>query len=222
MKTHTLKAEKRQVTGRKVKHLRASGVVPATVYGRDVASISVSVQRDQVLPLYREVGETGVVSLEVTSESSPRPVMFHTVQSHPVTKEVMHIEFRQVNLKQKISASVPLIVEGVSPAVEEKTGLVLTLVSTVDVEALPTDIPDHLAVDVSRLAAVGEEVTAGDLILPKDVTLLTEPSISLVRIAPLIQKEEPTEVPATEEAQTEAPEETQQSETGATEEESSE
>ena len=171
MKKYTLAATKRELVGRKVKNLRAKGEIPATVYGKDVKSTSIAVSKDAFMKVYAQAGETGLVELSVAGDV--RPVLIHTVQKDAVKGELLHVEFYQVNLKQKVKTNVPLEFTGDAPAVVGKVGVLLTLIDEVEVEALPTDLPEKIMVDVSRLAEVNQEVKVSGITVPSGVTILT-------------------------------------------------
>lgn len=187
MKKHTLTAEERTVTGRKAKHLRKRGMIPATVYGKNVDSESISVKLDDFSKLYAETGETGLI--EMTVGKSIKPVLIHNVQTDPVTREILHIEFHQVDLKQKVHAEVPLVIEGTAPAAEQKLGLLIQVLNAIDVEALPTDLPERITVNVSKLANVGDELRVSDLSIPQGVSVSTDAALTVARISPLPQEE---------------------------------
>ncbi len=194
MKKHSLSADVRDLVGRKVKRLRAQGNIPATVYGKNVKSISVVVRADAFEKVYKEAGETGLVELAVGKDT--RPVLVHTLQKDPVTNHLLHIEFHQVDLKEKVHANVPLELAGDAPAVVGKVGVLLTLIDQVEVEALPMDLPEKLSVDVSKLSKVNQEVKVGELKMPSGVTLLMDKDQSVVRVGALISKEAEAEAVA--------------------------
>ncbi len=194
MKKYSLTAQPRSVVGRKVKQLRAQGQIPGTVYGKNVKSVSVAVGVAAFDKIYKEAGETGLVELAVGKDL--RPVLVHMIQRHPVTNHVLHVEFHQVNLKEKVHTKVPLVLTGDAPAVVGKVGVLLTLIDEVEVEALPTDLPEKLNVDVSKLAEVNQEVNVGDLKVPAGVTVLTAKDQSVVRVGALISKEAEAEAAA--------------------------
>ncbi len=194
MKKHSLTAQPRDLVGRKVKKLRREGQIPATVYGKNVTSVSVSVPAAGFEKLYKEAGETGLVELAVGKDI--RPVLVHTLQKDPVTNQVLHIEFHQVDLKEKVHAKVPLVFIGDAPAVIGKVGVLLTLIDEVEVEALPTDLPEKLTVNISPLAEVGQEVKVGELKVSSGVTVLTPQDQSVIRVGALISKEAEAEAAA--------------------------
>lgn len=194
MKKHSLKATKRDDLGRKVKKLRLSGQIPATVYGKSIKSVSIAVPADTFAKTYGEAGETGLIELSV--DGSVRPVLVHHVQKDPVTWAILHIEFHQVDLKEKVHADVPLELTGDSPAVTEKRGVLLTILDEIEVEGLPTDLVDKIEVDVSGLMEVNQEVKIGDLKIPAGLTALSDATLTVVKIGSLITKEAEAEAAA--------------------------
>lgn len=187
MKNFTIKGEIRKEKGRKVKRLRLAGFVPATVYGRNIVSQSISVAEKDFQKLYSLTGTTGLIDLVI--DGTKKPVLVHTVQKHPVQDQVMHIEFHQVDLKQKVRTKVPIVLEGEPMAVTQKTGALLVITDEVEVEALPTDLPDKLTCDVTSLDSIGKEFRVNDLKSPKGVVILTEGSVTVAKIGAIVSRE---------------------------------
>ena len=176
---HQIKADKRTVLGRKVKQLRKSGFLPATVYGHKFESLSIQFNTKEIEKLYNEVGESGLVELLVDSEKLP--ILFRNPQYSPIDGEIVHIDCYKVNLKEKIVATVPIELTGESQAV--KDGNVLVEVSNeVEVEALPTDLPENIIVDISGLLAVDDMITVADIKLEGKVEMVTNGDQVIVKI----------------------------------------
>lgn len=194
MKKYSLTGENRKETGRKVKKLRKDGKLPATVYGKKVKSVSVTVSDADFKKIYSEAGETGLVELKVDGEI--KPVLIHNVQVDPMSGLPLHAEFYQVDLKEKVHANVSVEFVGEAPAVHDKQGVLLSILDEIEVEALPTDLPEKLEVDVSKLAAVNDEVKVSDLKMPAGVTVLTEPGLTIVKVGALVTKEAEAEAAA--------------------------
>lgn len=194
MKKHSLAATKRDSLGRKVKKLRVAGQLPATVYGKKVESASVTVEADAFAKTYEEAGETGLV--ELSFGGAVRPVLIHHVQKHPVSGTILHVEFHQVDLKEKVHANVPIVLVGESPVVSEKRGVVLSILDEVEVEALPTELVENIEVDVTSLSEVGQEVKVKDLKVPAGLTVLSDAELTIVKIGSLITKEAEAEAAA--------------------------
>jgi large subunit ribosomal protein L25 len=191
MKAVTLNANQRTVIGRTVKNLRKEGVLPGTIYGNAIDPISIQVTADEFTKTYRQTGETGIINLTV--DEKIHPVLIKNVQLDPVTSIPIHVEFHQVNLKEKIKANIPVLITGESQAVKEKTGTLLQLLNEIEVEALPTELPEHIEVDISSLAEVNDHVVVKNLVMPEGVTLITDPEIMVVKIGALLAPEpEPT------------------------------
>src|SRR4030042_4115878 len=148
----------RQVLGKKVAALRRQGVTPANVYGRKLGSKAVQLETVVLTQLLRSAGRNVIIDLEVEDEGSPRPVMLRGVQRDPVTSKILHVDFYQVSLTQKMRAEVPLVLVGEARAVAELGGVLLQSVDSIMVEALPGDVPVHVEVDVSSLARFADAV----------------------------------------------------------------
>lgn len=187
MEKHKLTANKRTVSGRKVKQLRKQGFLPANLYGKKIKSQSVQVALKDFSKTFHGAGETGLV--ELTIEGKKLPVLIHNLQYHPVTDQILHADFYQVDLKEKISAKVPLEIVGESPAVKDKLGVLLNILSEIEVEALPADLPEKIKIDIHTLDAVDKSIKVGDLKLDEKIKILSDQSLEVVKIATLVSKE---------------------------------
>lgn len=190
-----LKVEKREILGKLVKKLRREGILPANIYGPDFKSTAVQVPFSEFNPIFEEVGETGLVDL--TFDGATIPVLIHNVHTD-FRRDVLHADFYKVNLKEKTNAMIPLEFIGEPKAITDNIGLLEKVMSEVEVEALPTDLPEKIEVNVEPLAQIDEQITAGDLKLEEGVTLVTDPGQVVVKIGELVTKE------AQEEAEAEA------------------
>lgn len=188
--TYKLKAQKRTIVGRKVKKLRGEGVLPANVYGKKVKSQAVRLDLKDFLPVYQEAGETGLVELTLKGETKARPVLIHNVHLDPVTDQPLHADFYQVSLKEKVTTEIPVELVGESPAVKEKVGILVQQLSEIEVEALPTELPEKFTVDIGQLKKVDDAITVGDLKAPQGVEILVDKSEVLAQISPLAKEEE--------------------------------
>ena len=196
MTHYAVQTTKRTIVGKKVAAIRTTGIVPATIYGKGIESLSVSLKTQDAEDLYKKAGHSSVVDVAV--DGQVYPCLIADLSRHPVSHALLNIQFRKVNLKEKIKAMVPVEVVGQSPAIKENVGVLLTLVNDVEVEALPNDLPEHIEVDISSLAAVDDQITVGNLKIPSQVTLLTDPALIVVKIGDKT-KEEVAPPPAPEE-----------------------
>lgn len=193
MDKQILKAEARKITGRKVKTLREKGFLPANVYGKKIKSESLQVSLKEFSDLFTKVGETGLVSLVIGAskgKKDDRPVLVANVQKDPVTDNFLHVDFRQVDLKEKVEAEVTVELIGESPAEKQGIGTVVQYFDEIKVEALPTDLPEKFEVDASALTEVDQQVLVKDLKFDKaKVELKIDPETIIVKVEPP-QKEE--------------------------------
>lgn len=192
-----LTAQKRTILGKKVKKLRKEGLIPAHVFGHKVKTIHVQVKASDFAKVFGKVGETSIVDLTIDGSSTSasknqdkRPVLIRNVQLHPVSDLPLHVDFYQVNLTEKVKVDIPLEVVGSAPAIEKKVGLLLTPVSEIEIEALPTDLPEKLEVNVSSLENVSDEIKLKDLIYDKSkITIHADSDLVVAQIGELVTKE---------------------------------
>jgi large subunit ribosomal protein L25 len=187
MKRHALKVEKRKVLGKKVYKLRKEGLFPANIYGKGVKSVAVQVPYKDFEKVYKEAGETGIVDVDIAGEI--RPSLIHNIQQDYYKHVLLHADFFQVNLKEKVKAMIKIVTLGEPKAVAEKLGLLMQTLSEVEVEALPTDLPENVEINVENLAVLDAQVTVADIKVPTGVTILTDPTQVVAKIGSLISKE---------------------------------
>lgn len=210
-----LKARTRQLFGKKTKKLRKQGLVPATVYGHEISPISIELDYKELVKIFGRTGETELLNLAVEGESKNRPVLIHQEQKDPVTGKLLHLEFLQVSLMEKVTAAVPLVFVGEAKAQKEGVGVLLELLHEIEVEALPQDLPSSIEVKVSDLSEIRQVIKVSDLILPKGVVVKANPDELVCKIVEQ-QKEEEKPTPAVSEtAIPETPAEAPASETAA-------
>ncbi|HRN96501.1 MAG TPA: 50S ribosomal protein L25 [Candidatus Levybacteria bacterium] len=196
-----LSVEKRTIFGKQLKKLRREGILPANVYGKNIQSTAVQLPFKDFMAVYSKAGSTGLIDL--TLDKDTYPVLVHNIAIHTLTRDPIHADFFIVNLKEKITANIPVVAEGEPTAVTDKTGMLLQLLNEVEIEALPSDLPESIVVDVTSLAAVGDQMTVESLKAPKGVTILNEAGQAVFRIDELVS-EEAEALEAEEEAAAEA------------------
>lgn len=196
-----LKAEKRELMGRKVKALRRQGLIPANVYGKKVESTALQVAERDFGAAYKKAGETGLIELMVGK--STRPVLVHNVQLHPVSDAPLHVDFLQVDLKVKVTTNIPVEIEGESPLAKSGAGTVVQQLSEIEVEALPGDLIEKFVVDATKLTEVDQAVKVSDLKYDKTkIEVKTDGEAIVVKVEPP-QKEEVVQAPVVAEVPTE-------------------
>jgi len=194
----------------KTNKMRAEGTIPANIYGAGKDSTSISVNGKQFLKTYETVGDTALLYLLIDDKKKKVPVLIDDVQLHTATAELLHVVFRQVDLKDKITAEVSVEIVG---EIDINEAVMVSLKDTVEVEALPTDLPEKFVINVAELTEVGQAITLGDLDYDKETVEIIVGEEGLEEKVILIQEvkeeveEEPEIVEGEEGAEGEATEE---------------
>lgn len=196
----TLAAQPRAITGKAVSRLRAGGVLPAVVYGREVPSESVQLDARAFADLSRHTSRNTLIDLSVAGQRA-RPVLIHDVQVHPVTRRPLHVDLFVVRMTEELTVDVPLTFSGLPPAVDKLGGTLFHAVDAIRVRALPDRLPGSLDVDVHGLATFEDAIHVRDLALPEGTTLVSDPDEVVAKVLPPRVVEE--EAPAAEEAEVE-------------------
>ena len=199
-----LNVNPRPVLGKKVKRLRREGIIPANVYGRALDSVAIQVARDDLVRVVRSAGRNEIIYLRLDGEE-PRPTFVRQIQRNPVTDAILHVDFYQISLAEKVRIEVPLALVGTAPAEQTYGGTLLHSLDSITVEGLPGDIPSVIEVEVSGLEEIDASIHVGELSVSDQVTVLSDPEVVVAKIAPPhVEKEVEEEVVEEEEAAEEA------------------
>ncbi len=191
----TLEAKKREIFGKKASDLLEQGLIPAEIYGHGFENIHISLPVKEFGKVFKEAGESSLVS--VTVDGKMFPVLIHEVKKDVLGDYVVHVDLYRVRMDEKIKTQVPLNFIGESSAIKEHGGVLVKSVEEVEVEALPTDLPHSLDVDISKLTELHQSLHGSDIIVPKGVKVFIEPEMGIVTVMEP-QKEEVVEAPAAE------------------------
>lgn len=190
-----LQAQPRELTGNKTRRLRSQGITPAVIYGPAIKPILVQVPT-RILQkfLQGEGGETELIEVSVEGEAGKHVVLVQDLQVDPVTDMPVHVDFFEVNLSEPVEVTVPLEFVGEVTAVEEKRGVLLHLLNELEIKVLPTEIPAHIEVDLTKMVEVGDQIIVSDLAVPAGVTILAEAEELVAKIDQLRTAAEEAEV----------------------------
>ena len=178
-----LEVEPRAAWRKKVRFLRRQGIIPANIYGHKVASTAVQVAAASLQRVLAQASRNALITLRVMGESSSRTVMVRTAQRDPLNGALLHVDFYQVQMTEKIRTEVPVVLVGKAPAVEAHGGVLLQGLSSVTIECLPGDMPSAVEVDISSLTELDQALRVRDLVLNAAVTVLTDPDQVLAHVA---------------------------------------
>lgn len=203
-----LAAKKRKILGKKVKSLRAAGGLPAVVFGGKEPSTALELNAGQFEKVYAAAGESTLIDLDIEGEKEK--ILISEVQHDPLGK-LLHVDLRRISAGEKITAAIPVVIEGESQPVKSGEGVLLTLLLELEVECLPADLPHEIKADLSTLNEVGQGITIGQLPIdqtkvkivghePDELVVKVDyPQVAEVEEAPVSEEEAIAAVEATQE-----------------------
>ena len=197
MEKVVLKATRRTVTGKHVSTLRRQGLLPAVMYGHGVEPIAISLDAHNTSLALTGLSSSALVNIDL--EGQIKATLVREKQRDPVKRNLLHVDFQVVSMTEKLRTKVSLLLEGVAPAVKDFNGVVVSNINEIEVEALPGDLPEHILVDISGLAAIGDSLHVSDLKLGKGVEIFADPEEVVVVIAGTKEEVEPEAAEVTDE-----------------------
>jgi len=180
--TFEIKAETRELTGKKVNSLRRSGIIPAVLYGHGKKPTNLSVESKAFTNIFKKAGETSLVDLVLGGKKLN--VLIRDLAKNPLTGEVIHIDFFEVRMDEKIKAKVPVVFVGESPAVKADGGILVKALHEVEIEALPKDLPKEITVDISSLITFEDKILVKDLALGASIKILADKEETIILVVP--------------------------------------
>jgi large subunit ribosomal protein L25 len=201
-----LKASRREITGKATRRLRHQGRLPAVIYGNRTAAATIEVDRHDFERVYARSGRTQLIDL-VVETGRPHKVLVKEVQVSPRYNTVLHVDFHQVSLRERLQVEVPVAVVGEAEPVRGGEADVLQVMHALRVECVPTLIPEVVEADISGLTEVDAAIRVSDLHLPDGVAAVADPEDVVVKLAARrVVEEVEAPAPVEEEAPAEAPE----------------
>jgi len=176
----TIAAQVRTALGKKNGALRRSGITPIHVYGREAASLTLQADTVDLVHTLAQIGFTTPLTLKTGEDE--HFVIVQSIQRHPVNEQLLHVDFLQVSRSERRLVSVPLLFEGAAAGARGDGAMVAEDLHAIDLEALITEVPNSLAVDISVMTDEDSVIYAKDLVLPSGATLVTDPESPIARI----------------------------------------
>ena len=178
-----LTAHKREVRGKKVRFLRRQGITPVNLYGHGIESTALQIETPPLKKALAQAGRTSLISLKIGSTKRQNMAIVRDIQRDPVKGDLVHVDFYQVRMDEKIKLEVPLVLVGKAPAVKEQGGILVHELSSLEVECLPANMPHSIELDISGLVQLDQALHVKDLQIPEGVTVLTEAEKVVAKIA---------------------------------------
>lgn len=179
-----LAAELRAAVGHGVNALRRAGKVPAVVYGRHIEASSIQVDAREVSNTLRKIGRNTLISLNLAS--GPKMVLAREIQRDPVRRNILHIDFYEVNMSEKIKAAIRVFTTGEPADVKSGAGVMLQERNTLDIEALPGDLIDSVTIDISGMK-IDDSVSVKDIPVPAGIVVLEDPDEEVLRLTRFVE-----------------------------------
>ncbi len=201
-----LKVANREVLGKKVKHLRRQGITPVHVFGHGINSLALQCDTRELERVLGQAGQTKLINLKLGKERKPRTVVVREFDRDWRKGELVHVDFYQVKMEEKIRVEVPIVLLGEAPALKAKTNMLDHELPTFAVECLPAKIPSSIEVDISSLTELDQAIRVKDITLDKDITVLNSPDLVVAKISlrPVEKVEKVVEEVVAAEAEAEA------------------
>lgn len=202
-----LKAEKRESAGKEyAKHMRREGKIPAVLYGKGEKTVPLVIDAKHLgMLLHSTRGETALITLQLGKEKrKDRKVIFKELQRDPVRGNLLHVDLHHISLTENIHVEVPVILMGTPVGVRTKGGIVQHALHKLEVECLPTEIPEHIELDIENLD-VGDSIHVEEVALDKG-RIVTDPQRTVVTVVPPTVIKEAVPVEEVKEEEVEEPE----------------
>lgn len=167
-----LNASKREVIGGGLNSLRKSGFVPAVLYGKNQEAIPLQIPNKDFRKAFESAGESTLIFINVDGKSYP--TIIHDIAKDAISDTILHADFYKVNLDEKIKAKVEVVFQGESPAVKDLGGIFIRNINELEIEALPQDLPHEIAIDISSLKNMGDQILVKDLKLGDKLKVIAE------------------------------------------------
>ncbi|MFZ2098096.1 MAG: 50S ribosomal protein L25 [Anaerolineales bacterium] len=203
MEEVVLKANRRSVLGKQVKAIRREGKLPAVIYGHHIDPIAIEMDLRDVSRSLMGLAPSTFVTVDV--DGTQHRTLVREKQRNKLTGTLLHVDFLAVSMTEKLRSQVYIEVVGVSPAIRDFDGVLVTGMDEVEVECLPQNLPERIVVDISGLKEISDGIYVRDLAVPDGVEILEEPDTMVVLVTAQVAEEEEA-VPEEEEVLAEEPE----------------
>jgi len=178
-----LKVSDREILGKKVKHLRRQGITPVHVFGHGIESLALQCNTKELERVLTRAGQTRLIELKLAKEKKPRTVVVREFDRDWRRGELVHVDFYQVRMEEKIRLEIPVVLIGEAPALKAKTNMLDHELGTLTVECLPGKIPGSIEVDISSLTELDQAIRVKDIMVDKDIAVLNNPDLVVAKIS---------------------------------------
>lgn len=200
MADSSLKVDKREVVGKKTRFLRRQGLTPVHVFGHGVESLPLQCKTDELMHTIARKGTTRLLDIMVKGEKETRSVFIREIQRDLISGDLIHVDFYQVNKSEKIRMAVPIVLAGEAPVLKLKNNIVEQIMTELEVECLPGNLPPQIEVDLSGLVEINQAIHVRDLKLKDGVAVTAPPDQIVVKASAIAEEKEEAAAPVVAEA----------------------
>jgi large subunit ribosomal protein L25 len=173
----------REILGKKVRHLRRQGITPVHLFGHGIESLALQCDTGELERVLAKAGHTGLIGLKLDKEKKPRTVVVREFDRDWRRGKLLHVDFYQIKMEEKIRLEVPIVLVGEAPALKSKDNMLEHELENLTVECLPAKIPASIEVDISSFTEPGQAIRVKEIVLDKDITVLNDPELVVVKIS---------------------------------------
>jgi len=195
-----LKATARDIVGKKTRFLRREGITPTHLFGHNLKSLALQCNTDELKRVITRVGTTALFNLGIDGEKRPRKVLIREIQNDPLGRQILHVDFYQIKMTEKLKVEVPLVLGGEAPAMKVKGRSLQQSLTSLNVECLPDKLPHEIEVDLSPRTELGQAIHVKALRLSTDIPVTNDPAQLIVKVSETAAARAEEEVAAAEEA----------------------
>ncbi len=185
-----LLAKLRWETGRQNKQVREQGFIPAVLYGHEVKNALLSVNEQDFKKIYKETGASTLIKLKISNGEqsieggNERVVLIQDTAKNPVNDRIIHIDFNQVKMDEETTVNIPLVFIGKSIAVEREGGVLVKSIQSIEVSALPQNLPKQIDVDISVIKTFNDSIHIKDLKISENIKIEAKPDDIIASVVP--------------------------------------
>lgn len=194
-----LTAEKRDVLGKKNRFLRRQGITPTHLFGHSLKSLSLQCDTTELKRVIAHAGETRLIDLKVQGEKDTKKVFVREIQRDALGKQLLHVDFYQIKMGERMTMDVPIVLVGEAPALKTKGRMLSRGITELPIECLPDKVPPQIEIDVSTLEELEQAIYVKDIFIDPDITIQADPEQMVVKVAEVTIEEEPVPEVAEEE-----------------------
>lgn len=190
MKNLTLKATKRDILGKKTKLLRQKGITPTHLFGHGLESLALQCDTAELAHIFTLGGATRIINLQIDAEKQPRNVFIRETQKDAISGQLLHIDFYQIKMTEKIKADIPIILVGEAPATKTKGNILQQTLTHLGVECLPDKLPPRIEIDLSPLEELGQAIHVRDIHLDPAVSITISEDQLVIKVSQVMAEKE--------------------------------